>query len=107
MDETPQGYSQIAAFQSSDPNFLQYRGFGYLHARLLSSLQFEVEVLERMLDGLDEYDKARGEKKKLKCKERDDVKSNYEKMSAAFKSEFKKTRPQVLLELKTKLMEYG
>lgn len=80
-----------------------YRGFGYLHARVLLALQCDIEVLERKLDKLDEWEHFSGDKDKLSCKQRDDSQSTPNDVSV----EFNKTRPQVIAELKLKLMEYG
>ena len=110
MDETPKGYPLVANFQSSDGNFLQYRGFLYLHSRLLSNLQYEIECLEEELKALDEWDLECKDSKRakcLKCKERDDRQSKFDRMPADFKSQFERTRPQLMVELRTKLMEYG
>ena len=108
MDQCPEGYSQVATFQSSDRNFLQYRVFGYLHARLVSSLQCDVEVLERQLDKLDEWDKSdSGDKDKLSSKQRDDLEDTPDRVAGDFSRCFRKTRLEVLKELKEKLMDYG
>lgn len=105
MDTTPEGYSRVATFQSSDQNFLQYRGFSYLHARLLSDLQFEVECLERELDKLDTWDKENDGMTRLYSSAKDKVKRTKAKMPEGFP--LKRTRPEVLVDLKAKLMDYG
>lgn len=97
----------MAAFQSSHRNFLQYRGFSYLHARVLSALQHDVERLEKQLDTLDQWEKEKGDPDKLECKWRDDMQDSPDKIPGEFRKCYKKTRPQVLAELKQKLMEYG
>lgn len=109
MDQSPSGYSKVAAFQSSDRNFMQYRSFGYLHSRVLLALQYDVERLEIELDELDTFDKSdEGDVDKLCCRDRDDFESSMEHIeSRAFKVKFKRTRPQVVQELKAKLTEYG
>ena len=86
---------------------MQYRGFGYLHARLLLALQHDVEQLEVQLDKLDQWDKDSREREKLICKRRDDLQDAPEKVSGDFQYLFKATRPQVLASLKLKLMDYG
>ena len=86
---------------------MQYRSFGYLHARLLLALQYDVERLEKQLDALDKYDKESGEREKLSCKQRDDRQNAPDKVPGDFQYLFEMTRPQVLQELKVKLMEYG
>lgn len=110
VDETPKGYPLVANFQSSDGNFLQYRGFFYLHSRLLSNLQLEIEHLELELRKLDQWDISCGDSKRekcLRCKERDDRQSHISRMPPDFRTEFDRTRPQLMTELRAKLMEYG
>lgn len=110
VDQSPEGYSQVATFQSSDRNFMQYRSFGYLHSRVLLALQYDIEQLEIELDRLDQFDKSQdgGDKDKLLCKDRDDLEDVPERIeSEEFHLVFRKTRPQLLAELKRKLLEYG
>lgn len=100
----------VANFQSSDGNFLQYRAFLYLHSRLLSSLQFEIEQFEKELKDLDDWDmtcKDTKREKCLRCRERDDSQSKFNRMPAEFKARFDRTRPDVIAILRVKLMEYG
>ncbi|KAK3725217.1 hypothetical protein LTR37_000728 [Vermiconidia calcicola] len=107
LDGCPKGYRQIATFQSSDPNFLLYRGFGYLHCRLLSALQYDIECLETELDKLDEWEKSKGNPEgRLTCKEHDDSYASKDRFPKVFQLRFKRTRPELLAELKTKLLEY-
>ncbi|MCJ1351954.1 MAG: hypothetical protein MMC33_001938 [Icmadophila ericetorum] len=56
LDKCPKGYPNTAGFMSSDPNFGQYRGFNYLHSRVLLHLQNSLAVLERELDRKDGVD---------------------------------------------------
>lgn len=107
VDDRPEGYNRIATFQSSDANFLLYRGFGYLHCRLLSSLQYEVESLETELDQLDDWEMKKGDRDRLTCKETDNLYASNEKFPKGFQLKFKRTRPEVLEELRQKLMHYG
>ena len=111
MDETPKGYPLVANFQSSDRNFLQYRGFLYLHSRLLSSLQYDIELLEKELQRLDHWDidcKDERRERCLGCRERDDRLSRLDRLPDEHKAKFKqRTRPQVVAELGEKLMQYG
>ncbi|KAG8533704.1 uncharacterized protein KY384_001445 [Bacidia gigantensis] len=46
------GYARVAAFQDSDPSWLQYRKFGWLHNNVLLVLQEELQSLE---DELEEF----------------------------------------------------
>lgn len=107
MDDCHRGYPEVATFQCSDRNFLQYRSFGYLHARLLSSLQYDVERLESKLNELDDWEVTSGDKEKLRCKERDDLEDSLDRTSDRFRAMFDVTRPQVQKNLKSALMEYG
>ena len=72
VENAPVGYPQLAVFQSSDPSFLQFRGFSTLHCRILSSLQYDVECLEQELAELDECDKNDKGELKLTNKSRDE-----------------------------------
>lgn len=53
MQECKLGYPRLAAFLDSDENFMVFRRFGYLQARLLLEKQDELRLLEEELDGLD------------------------------------------------------
>ncbi|KXS97531.1 hypothetical protein AC578_4595 [Pseudocercospora eumusae] len=107
LDQTPKGYAAIAAFQSSDRNFLQYRGFGYLHGRVLSDLQYGIERLEEELDRLDQYDKEPC-RRRLQCMEddRDMAVEDTSMADYADDDRIGRQRPAVLLELREKLLEY-
>jgi len=106
VESCADGYSQLAALQCSDPSFMQYRGFGYLHARLLLALQYEVTDLERQLDELDEWDRTdrAGDPTKLSCIDADNAEADPELIEDF---PYRKTRPQIMRLLKGKLMEYG
>lgn len=51
--DTPEGYPSVATFLDSDENFMLYRRFGYLQARLLLDKQDDLRRLEAKLDKLD------------------------------------------------------
>jgi hypothetical protein len=51
--ESPEGYPSLATFLDSDENFMLYRRFGYLQARLLLDKQDDLRRLEAKLDRLD------------------------------------------------------
>ena len=57
MDDYPPGYGKVAAFETCDPNFLMYRKFSWLHARLLLHRQDELVELQEELERLDSLDK--------------------------------------------------
>jgi len=46
-------YPRLAAFQSSEASWSIYRGFSYLHARVILELQEELRALEQELDEID------------------------------------------------------
>lgn len=50
VDPHPDGYGKVAAFQDSDPSFLIFRKFGWLHNCVLLDLQDELQVLEWKLE---------------------------------------------------------
>jgi hypothetical protein len=66
-NQTRAGYPRLASFLDTDENFMLYRRFGYLHARLLLQKQDELRKLEEALDNLDQEESigmrqlARGE----------------------------------------------
>lgn len=108
VEQAPEGYPQVATLQCSDRNFLQFRSFSYLHTRLVLALQQDIEKLEQQLDRLDDFDAKHGDSDKLTCKARDDRQQTPDRIdSGEFHRMFRRTRPQVLAELKEKLMEYG
>ncbi|RDW91668.1 hypothetical protein BP5796_02833 [Coleophoma crateriformis] len=71
LGECPKGYPRLAAFLDSDENFMLYRRFGYLQARILLYKQDELRSLEQELDHLDKLD-AEIRPKRLRSRERDD-----------------------------------
>lgn len=110
VETSPLGYARVATFQSSDRNFLQYRGFNKLHCRLLSVLQYEVEQLEKELNELDECDNNEQIKhtRKLTSQFRDRKHSPEDLANGGhYKSSLKRSRPEVLDLLRSKLLEYG
>jgi hypothetical protein len=56
LEDCPNGYPRLASFLSSESNFALFRGFGYLHVRVLLEKQYELSKLEQELDDLDEID---------------------------------------------------
>lgn len=97
MDEWV-GYPQVATFKSSTPNFSLYRGFRYLHTRVLLDLQDEVATLERELDEFDRADK-KGHQRTLRSRAFD--------IREAKKQPDTRTRRDVLRDIRKKLIEYG
>lgn len=72
-------------------------------------MQYDIEKLERELDNLDQFDKSEvGDDRKLSCLERDGLEDTSDRISNTdFHMQFDRTRPQVLADLRLKLMEYG
>ncbi len=60
MDEYGRGYARLAAFENCDPSFLVYRKFGWLHNRVLLTLQDELQLLEEELLLLDKVEATKG-----------------------------------------------
>ncbi|KAK6430721.1 hypothetical protein LTR95_013118 [Oleoguttula sp. CCFEE 5521] len=84
---------------------MQYRGFSYLHARLLLRLQYNLVELERELDTFDDFDDTAvdGSKRKLYCVSGDDMEQCSDSIA---NFPFLRTRPQLFEALKIQLMEY-
>ena len=103
----PDGYAKVATFQSSDPSFLQYRGFKYLHCRVLCGLQNSIERLEGELDELDRFDLDQGGEQKLFDQRKDESLSAIDFAKGFYEPHVKRTRPEILLELQGSLLKYG
>ena len=71
VESCPLGYPRLAAFNASEQNFMLYRGFSYVHARLLLDLQTGIQVLERELDEFDNEDNTDEQRLRLQCWEED------------------------------------
>ena len=106
VEECPLGYPRLAAFLSSDQNFMVYRGFDYLHSRVLLHHQNELAVLEQELDELDDMDQANsshdtgiGEATRLQSIAID--------KRIAYQEKQDRSRQQILSDIRTKLLEYG
>ncbi|KAF2847097.1 hypothetical protein T440DRAFT_540300 [Plenodomus tracheiphilus IPT5] len=56
LQNYPRGYPRQAAFQASEHSFSIYRGFDYLHSRVILEMQDELRCLEENLQELDESD---------------------------------------------------
>ena len=97
MEDCPKGYPKLAAFLSSEHNFSLYRGFGYLHSRVLLDLQDEISTLEKELDTADMFDSANGHEDRLFSRRRDHAQN-----IAADRS-----RRHILSDIRAKLVDYG
>jgi hypothetical protein len=74
VSRCPEGYPQLAAFLSSEENFMIYRKFGYQQSRLLLHKQDELRHLERELDRKDRVHE-RTSPHDLRSRERDDARN--------------------------------
>lgn len=92
MENAPNGFPRLAAFQASDANFGLYRSYSYLHSRILLDYQSEITELEEKLDNID-WDEVDEDEDRPRFRAGDD--------------ESTQTRREILREIKTKLMEYG
>ena len=97
VEECPAGYPRLAAFLDSDANFMLFRRFGFLHARVLLNKQDELRVLEKDLDEVDRAD-AVEDPELLECRERD---IRHQPTGR------RKSRQGLLQEIEKKLSEYG
>jgi len=70
VEQCPEGYPRLAAFLDSDENFMLYRRFGFLQARLLLNKQDELRDLEKKLDRMDLADQNNNESV-LRSREKD------------------------------------
>lgn len=97
LENTPNGFPRLAAFQSSEANFSLYRSFSYLHSRVLLDLQDEITTLEKELDEID-WDDFDDEPDRLRSRDIDVAKASQEGGA--------RNRRVILREIKGKLMEY-
>lgn len=98
LENTPNGFPRLAAFQSSEANFSLYRSFSYLHSRILLDLQDEITALEKELDEVD-WDDFDENPDRLRSREADVA-------AAAREGNNVRNRRVILKEIRVKLMEY-
>jgi len=67
VERCEDGYPYLATFLDSDENFMIYRRFGFLHARLLLQKQDELRIMEEELDRMDKHDLS-NHRKALQCR---------------------------------------
>ncbi len=65
------GYGKVAAELDTDPNFLVFRKFGWLHNFVLLDLQDELQVLEKDLEELCDVFYEEGEHDRLRSRDQD------------------------------------
>lgn len=98
MENTPNGFPRLAAFQSSETNFALYRSFSYLHSRVLLDLQDEITSLESELDDADwdDYDE-----------DPDRLRSRGVNVNTTENGGNARNRRVILNEIREKLINYG
>ncbi|KAF2630170.1 hypothetical protein BU25DRAFT_336150 [Macroventuria anomochaeta] len=92
LENAPNGFPRLAAFQASDANFGLYRSYSYLHSRILLDLQSEITELEEKLDQID-WDEVEADEDRPRFR-------------AAEEEDGTQVRRTILREIKAKLMEY-
>ncbi|KAF2845582.1 hypothetical protein T440DRAFT_260779 [Plenodomus tracheiphilus IPT5] len=97
LNDVPNGYPRLAVFQSFEPSYSLYRGFSYLHSRLLLDMQEELTTLEKELDDLD-WDDADFDPARHRSREVD--------VERAALVEGGRNRRVIMSEIKAKLAEY-
>lgn len=95
LDNMPNGFPRLAAFQSSESNFSLYRSFTYLHSRVLLDLQDDIAGLEKELDEID-WDDFDEDPDRLRSRDFD--KASDENSG--------RNRRVILKEIRLKLVEY-
>ncbi|KAF7682149.1 hypothetical protein GT037_001125 [Alternaria burnsii] len=82
LEDYPEGYPRQAAFQSSEPSWSIYRGFNYLHSRVILELQDELRCLEKGLTDMDLIDSKNGNEKPLRSRSGDLVQAKRAKTTS-------------------------
>jgi hypothetical protein len=101
VEECPNGYPRLAAFNASEQNFMLYRGFSCIHARLLLNLQTGIQMLERELDEIDRFhDTIANEKTRLRSWDLDRAVCKREQRDGD------RTRADILEDLRVKVTQY-
>ncbi|EMD00811.1 hypothetical protein BAUCODRAFT_153226 [Baudoinia panamericana UAMH 10762] len=106
LNHSSKGYDQVAVFQASDRNFLQYRGFGVLHCRVLSVLENELSLLGLGLEKHNAWDRGHGKDAKLENQWRDEIQSPKDFAAGFYPPDIKCTHPDLLRKLCSKLIQY-
>lgn len=96
------GYPRLAAFKASEQNFMLYRGFSCVHARLLLNLQTRIQLLEAELDRVDRFHSTLGEERQIRLRSLDMDMGACEEES----QEGLRTRDAILEDLRVKVCQY-
>lgn len=99
VQDFPIGIPLQAAFQSSESSWSLYRGFGYLHSRVILELQDELRCLEKKLTEADEMDLENGDGKRLRSRHSDVQQARREKID--------RFRTSLIETIRSKLVSYG
>ncbi|KAH8729020.1 hypothetical protein GQ44DRAFT_502619 [Phaeosphaeriaceae sp. PMI808] len=94
----PVGYPLQAAFQSSEQSWSIYRGFSYLHSRVILELQDELRCLEKNLMETEEMYQNNGSAKRLKSRHCD--------LQQARREENPSIRAGLISTIRDKLVKY-
>jgi hypothetical protein len=100
VEQCPNGYPRLAAFNASEQNFMLYRGFSCVHARLLLNMQAGIQMLEAELDSLDRDHLAFEEDTRLQSYDVDIDACEKEKKEGT------RTRDDILEDLRIKVSQY-
>jgi len=110
LEKCPNGYARLAAYNASEQNFMLYRGFSNVHARLLLNLQACIQKLETELDNIDRFHDTLPEdsKKRLRSWDLDVAACRQEKKEAKEDGDEDeaRTREDILEELRIKVNQY-
>ncbi|KAJ4303536.1 hypothetical protein N0V90_002432 [Kalmusia sp. IMI 367209] len=109
MDQFPTGYPLQAAFQSSDTSFSIYRGFDYLHSRVILELQDELRCLEENLIEMDEDDAYSGDprqSKRVRSRDADLEEGLLEATQSNQPENLPSKRANLLAKIRSKLVDY-
>ncbi|KAF2734548.1 hypothetical protein EJ04DRAFT_493232 [Polyplosphaeria fusca] len=98
LEDYHRGYPKQAAFQSSESGFSIYRGFSYLHSRVILELQDELRYLEDNLSYLDRHDFNNGRHKCLMSREYD--------LRQAKRDNISSKRATLISQIRDKLVNY-
>lgn len=98
LHKYPIGYPQQAAFQSSESSWSIYRGFSYLHSRVILQLQDEIRCLEKKLMDTEEMDLENNDGKRLRSRNSDLLQAGREKVESV--------RAKLLQAIQEKLVIY-
>ncbi|KAI8932735.1 hypothetical protein NX059_010226 [Plenodomus lindquistii] len=101
LEECPNGYPRLAAFNGSEQNFMMYRSFSCVHARLLLRHQASIQALETELDTLDRsHDETAGGRARLVSWDNDVGACEDEKAEGI------RTRDDILEDLRIQVNQY-